>query len=111
MGVKPEKEPSLIDMTHMIVESEAKGEMTEKEEASARKRICLVHFDAKRCRYGIPMNVSKEEQVAICQNMKCDYGTITELKGGKVLVVSCDFTWNPFNNREVTEREYLEDYP
>ena len=73
-------------------------------------KVCLRFFDAKRCKFGVSMNWSKEDQVKVCQNMKCPLGTITEktIDGKQFAIVSCDFTWNPFDNREVTNREFLE---
>lgn len=75
-------------------------------------KICLGMFDAKRCRYGMAMSWKKEDQVKVCKNSHCDYASVTErtINGETVLIVTCDFTWNPFDNREVTAKEYHENY-
>lgn len=71
-------------------------------------KFCLIRFDAKRCKFYVNMSWSKEEQVKVCQSMVCPHGSITEVKtkDGVVGVVSCDFTWNPFDNKEVTEYQF-----
>jgi hypothetical protein len=40
--------------------------------------------------------------------MQCPHGTVTETASS--LTVSCDLTWNPFDNRKTTpeEREEME---
>ena len=72
--------------------------------------ICLRWFDSKRCMFEWNKKKTKEEAIKTCQNMRCPKGTIMEktINGEKALIISCDYTWNPFDNREVTSEEYLE---
>lgn len=74
------------------------------------KRLCLRFFDAKRCKFNMNMNWEKEDQIKVCQNMSCANGSISERKidGKLVIVPTCDFTWNPFDNKAVTEQEFRE---
>lgn len=74
-------------------------------------KVCLVHFDSSNCHYFMnDTKLSKEQQVEICTKNKCEYGSVTEknVNGEKVLIVSCDCTWNPFDNREFTTEEKAE---
>jgi hypothetical protein len=75
-------------------------------------KFCLLKFDASHCFWKQDTSKPKEEQVQFCKNYDCPHGTIVEeiLNGETVALVSCDLTWNPFDNREVTsdEREEME---
>ena len=76
-------------------------------------KFCLLKFDASHCSWKQDTSKPKEKQVQFCKNLNCPHGTITEktINSEVFALVSCDFTWNPFDNRETTaeEREEMEE--
>jgi hypothetical protein len=77
-------------------------------------KMCHLHFDAKHCSWNQDTSKPIQEQIKFCQDVKCPHGSITEKKlssGEWVAFVTCDFSWNPFDNRETTQEEREMMYP
>jgi len=70
-------------------------------------KICTLHFDAKYCMFGQDRKKPLRKQIEFCRHLKCPHGTVSEItvNGEIVSIVSCDFTWNAFDNRDTTSEE------
>jgi len=70
-------------------------------------RICTLHFDAKFCWWQQDTSRTLDEQLQFCRHVNCPHATISEYhSSGKVVMqITCDYSWNPFANRETTKEE------
>ena len=71
-------------------------------------KLCHLHFDATHCIFKQDTRKLIQEQIDFCAKLKCPHGTIMEknLSNGEwVAFVTCDLSWNPFDNRETTQEE------
>lgn len=75
---------------------------------TCKSLICTRYFDAKHCKFEIPENWKLEEKLRFCKEMNCPNGSITEKKDSKgriILVVTCDFSFNPFDWKPTTHEQ------
>lgn len=71
-------------------------------------KMCHLHFDAKFCFWKQDTGKPIQEQIDMCRKFDCPFGTILERKlstGERVAFVSCDRSWNPFDNEPTTEQD------
>ena len=71
-------------------------------------KVCHLHFDAKYCVFKQNTKKPIQDQIDFCTKLKCPHGSIMEKQLSSqewVAFVSCDLSWNPFDNRETTEEE------
>ena len=71
-------------------------------------KLCHLHFDAAHCFWKQDTNKPIQEQIELCRKLKCPHGTIMEKSistGERVAFVSCDLSWNPFDNKPTTEQD------
>ena len=76
-------------------------------------KVCLANFDGSECIFNMDLSLPKEDQVKGCRSLKCERGSVTEktINGKEFLIISCDRTWNPFENRPLTKQEKAENFP